>query len=128
MKNTLKLMAIAILSLFSTISIVSCSNKTSADFVGTWKVVIHGFDKSNEYELFTLNQDGKGDWMLMKNNEVKDEDTIKKWFYNDDNETITIIIGDDSLNFKIENESNGGNSIEGTATIWGRSYHFTMNR
>ena len=108
---------------------VSCSNKTSADFVGTWIVVIHGFDESNEYELFTLNQDGKGDWMLMKNNEVKDEDTVKKWFYNDDNETITIIIGkDDSLNFKIENESNGGNSIEGTATIWGRSYHFTMNR
>ncbi len=107
-------MAIAIVSLSATIFVVSCSDiKSSEDLVGTWKMVESGLNGPNEYHLWTLNNDGRGEWMLVDNKGVDDYDTIEKWFYSKDTDTITIMIGDDYINLAISEVSDGGNTIKG---------------
>ena len=131
MKKIIKMMAIAIVSLSATIFVVSCSDiKSSEDLVGTWKMVESGLNGPNEYHLWTLNNDGRGEWMLVDNKGVDDYDTIEKWFYSKDTDTITIMIGDDYINLAISEVSDGGNTIKGVMgnSKFEKVYNFTMTR
>ena len=93
---------------------------SSKDLVGTWKIVIPGFEKS---QIVTLNGNGTGEVTLIENgNDYDGTFEITKWFYDSD-KTLTMFVALDPerepevISYQITETSAGGDKMKATGYL-----------